>query len=133
MILTYLLLLTALIVHMLFDLHKQKVHKPIIHWLSAMIVVLVATGSGWINQLIMHVSWWQFMIYSLSIHAALFDVIWNLDHHENIFYAGDINNPNRAWTDRIWSRVSPGGQILFRAWILIFGGAWYYELDRILG
>lgn len=134
MIITYLILLTALIVHLYFDGHKQKVHKPIKHWLSATIVFAVSCTAGWINSLIVpDVVWWQGTVYSLSLHLALFDPIWNLSEGHDLFYAGDPANPNLAWTDKIWAKVPPVGQILFRIWFILFGSGFYYHLNLILG
>lgn len=132
MILTYLLLLSALIEHLFMDFHKAQHQKPIVHWISAGLVLVVSVAAGFLNQWLTHVSWWQFVIYSLSIHLALFDPIWNEINGNDLFYAGTPNNPDRAWTDRLWQYVPPMGQILFRLWFLLFGAGWYYHLDLIV-
>lgn len=132
-VLTYFLLILATICHLILDLHKQKVKHPIIHWLSALIVFLVSSTLGFANQIFTDYQWWQFTIYSLCIHLALFDPIWNIAHKEDWWYSGTPSNPNRAWTDRIWGNVPPLGQLLFRPWFILFGIGWYYHLDLIIG
>ena len=133
-ILTYVGLSVALIYHLLTDFHKHKVGHPIRHWLGALCVVTISAIIGVLNQVVSpEYQWWQFVIYSLSIHLALFDPIWNLLNKNPWYYAGDPNNPNGAWTDKFWQRVPPLAQILFRAWFLIMGAEVYYNLDRILG
>ena len=130
--LTYLGLVVALIYHLVSDFHKRQTGHPIRHWLSALLAVTTSCIIGLLIQFTTEYQWWQFAVYSLSVHAALFDPIWNLVNKEKWYYAGTWGNPNRAWTDKFWSRVPPGGQILFRGIILILGNFVYYRWDQII-
>lgn len=129
---TYSFLLAALCVHLVYDLHKEDVKKPIVHWLSALLAVVVSILFGYINQKLTHVCWWQFAIYSLAIHFALFDYAWNFFNHKPLFYHGTPSNPDRAWSDKMWTRIPPGGELLFRIIGLLAGYGVYSHLDWIL-
>lgn len=133
-ILTYLGLMVALLYHLITDFHKHKTGHPIKHWLGALCVVTISAIIGFANQFVsIEYKWWQFLIYSLSIHFALFDPIWNFLNKNLWYYAGDPNNHNCAWTDRFWQRVPPLAQILFRFVFLFIGYSVYYRLDEIVG
>ena len=130
---TYFLLFLALGYHLAFDLHKQKEGKPIVHWLSALWVLVISSVSGVINSITTSVYWWQFTFLSLVIHFVFFDPIWNAFHKQRWNYHGDPNNPNRAWTDRLWSEVPGAGEILFRFIVFFLGYSVYYNWTRIVG
>lgn len=88
---------------------------------------------GVLNQIVSpEYEWWKFVVYSLCVHAALFDPIWNKLNKQKWYYAGTWGNPNRAWTDRFWQNVPPLGQILFRFIILFLGHSVYYNWQRII-
>ncbi len=131
MITTYILLLFATGYHLLFDYHRKSTNK-IVHWLSALLAVASSLVMGYINQLLTGVPFWQFGIYSLCIHLSLFDPLWNWVNNKAWNYHGTISNPQRAWTDRIWTQVPGAGEILFRIIFLILGYEVYYNLDLIL-
>lgn len=131
---TYLCLASALIFHLIADLHKEKVKHPIIHWLGALIVCGISVALGFANQLASpEYQWWQFTIYSLCIHLALFDPIWNIANKNPWYYSGSPSNPKRAWTDKFWQMTPPLAQPLFRFIILFAGYSVYYNLDQIIG
>lgn len=129
---TLILLQLATIFHLVFDYHKLHSGHPIRHWMSATIVVAISVVLGFIDQIRLDHTWWQFAIFSLSIHLALFDFLWNIINKKDLFYFGDPNNPERAWTDKVWSRVPPLGQIFFRSCFLYVGYAVYYHWDLIV-
>jgi hypothetical protein len=114
-------------------MHKRKVGKPIIHWLSALVVFFVASGFGFINTLFTNYAWWQFAFYSMAIHLALFDPIWNFLHKESWYYSGTSSNPSRAWMDKFWSVTPPLAQPLFRFIFFYLGYAVYYRWNEIVG
>jgi hypothetical protein len=116
------------------DLHKIHTGHPIRHWISALVAVSTSIVFGLLNQWITHLeTWWQFAILSLCLHLALFDPIWNGFNHKPLFYQGDPSNPERAWTDKIWSYVPPLGQLLFRGWFIGVGLGVFFHLDWITG
>ena len=129
---TYILLCTALFLHLVFDLHKQKEKKPIVHWLSATLVVCTSFALGFVAQFFSDYPWWRFAFYSLMIHLVLFDYMWNWFHDEAWYYHGDVTNPKRAWTDKMWNRVPPLGELLFKIIFLILGYLVYYNWDQII-
>ena len=130
---TTILISVALFAHLIMDLHKRKVGHPIVHWISAAVAVGVSVIVGFANQyLFKGEAYWQFAIYSLSVHFALFDPVWNLCNGQNIFYSGDPKNPSGAWTDKLW-RITPTlAQPFIRAWVIAVGYAVYYNLDLII-
>lgn len=130
--LTYLGLMVALVYHLATDFHKKETGHPIRHWFGALCVVLISCIIGLLVQFTTKYEWCQFVVYSLSVHAALFDPIWNMLNKQKWYYAGTWGNPNIAWTDLFWQRVPPGGQILFRFAILFVGNAVYYRWDQII-
>ena len=123
----------VLLSHILIDFDRQRMNKPILHWLSAMLVFAVSVFFGFLVDVIVGVAWWKFTILSLCVHLAVFDPLWNLLHNNYIFYQGDPNNPNRAFTDKIWDRVPPLGQIFFRIWVILVGLAIFSHWALIVG
>lgn len=133
MLTTYLFLILATCAHLILDLHKEKNNEPIMHWLSASVAVGVSCLLGLFNQLIHDVEWYRFAIYSMCIHFALFDYLWNFFNNKPLFYHGEPSNPHRAWTDSVWDRIPPQGEILFRSWMLGVGISVYHFWYLIVG
>lgn len=141
-------LLMALLVHLFFDLHKQKVKKPIIHWLSALLVFLTSIGAGVLNQAFLKrpiefyaslgfsPDVWsnvlRFAFFSIMVHLVFFDPLWNLGHSEAWNYHGSPENPKQAWTDKIWSEIPPLGELFFRTVFLILGFCVWFSWDKII-
>ena len=125
MILEYLLLLLPTIIHAVID-YKGAVK----HWLNPIYVILIAVLIG----LFLPGYWWQGAFYALCIHFSIFDIIYNISHKHPLLYHGDINNLDRAFTDKIWDKFSqpPHAEIFLRIWVLIVGIYVYYELERII-
>lgn len=141
-ILFILALFLATIAHFVFDRHKEVVHSPIVHWQSAGLVIVVSIMIGFITQGIIDFRyqvpkgfyrWWQFTIFSLTIHFCFFDLIWNVLHGYAWDYHGTPTNPNRAWTDRLWERLPPWGEIFLRLWVPAVGYGVYFCWDLIVG
>lgn len=130
---TYLLLAGATVTHLVTDLHKEKTATPIKHWLSAAIAVATSITFGYLNSSFTDTYWWQFAIYSLSIHFCFFDLVWNYFNGHGWFYNGDPKNPHRAWSDKIWDYIPTDAQPLLRLWVLGVGIGVYYHLDLIVG
>ncbi len=124
----------ALVFHLWFDLHKQKQNHPIVHWISAAIVLSISLFFGIGDEIFSHRAhkWEQFAILSLLIHLSLFDPIWNWLHREEWNYHGSADNPKQAWTDKIWTEVHPLGELFFRAVFLILGFCVWFSWDRII-
>lgn len=133
MVITYLFLALATVAHLILDLHKEKTNHPIMHWLSAGVAIVVSSILGLFNQLIHDVEWYRFTIYSLCVHFALFDYLWNFFNKKPLFYHGEPSNPSRAWTDRMFDRIPPWGEILFRLWMLGVGISVYHYWYLIVG
>jgi len=130
---TYVLLLVATVMHLMMDMHKQKTKHAIHHWFSALATIGVSVMIGFMNQLIWEIPFYRFAIYSLCIHFALFDYLWNLFNRKPFFYHGEPSNPNRAWTDKMWDRIPPWGEIFFRLWMIGVGIGVYHHWDLIVG
>lgn len=128
MVVTILLVVTALALHLTMDFHKQTVHRPIIHWLSAVLVLSVSLGLGIANQFLEKEHWYAVTLLSLSIHFSLFDPIWNKLNGHGLFYFGTVGNPSRAWIDRILSKFSEENQLLIKFFVLLVGLILYLKL-----
>jgi hypothetical protein len=133
---TVLCLFMALLAHLYFDLHKQSVKKPIVHWISALIVLLISIGAGvfiqYFQGLPLDGMVLQNAFCSLIIHLVFFDPLWNLIHGEAWNYHGSINNPKQAFTDKVWTQIPPLGEAFFRIVFLIVGFCVYFSWDRII-
>lgn len=121
----YILLLLPMIVRLAVD------YKGIVrHWLNALYVLLLSVLVG----LFLPGYFWQGAFYALTLHFVLFDPIYNLIKGHAWDYHGSVDNPDRAWTDKMWSKyVSPMAEILVRVWVLLVGTWVYYHLDWIIG
>lgn len=130
---TIFLLSLALFAHLLMDLHKRKAGHPIVHWISALVAVGVSVLVGFGNQyLFPEYAFWQFAIYSLSVHFALFDPLWNVCNKQDWYYSGDPNNKSGAWMDKLWRQTPVIAQPFIRAWAVAVGYGIYYNLDLII-
>jgi len=107
-----------MVAHLYLDYHV----KPILHWRSATVVTALATVIGLLNRHFTGVDFKLFAILALCTHFALFDVIWNEVNHKKLEYLGTVNNPNRALTDRIWSKLPEWLQAVIR--IVVLSGGW---------
>lgn len=123
------LLIIPMLVHLLHDTAVKKINHVFSASLTAVTALILGViACHWQKG----VYWWQFWIFAMCIHFCFFDPIWNLVHKESWDYHGDPENPNRALTDRMWSRIPPVGEILFRLIILGVGWGVYYHLNWII-
>jgi hypothetical protein len=133
---TVLCLFMALLAHLYFDFHKQSVKKPIVHWISALLVLFVSIGAGVLIQsfqkLPLDGSVLQNALCSIIIHLVFFDPLWNLGHGEAWNYHGSAHNPKQAFTDKVWTEVPPIGEAFFRIVFLIIGFCVYLSWYRII-
>jgi len=133
---TYLLIFLlslATLLHLWMDFHKISTGHPIRHWISAGVAILVSSVLGAVNHLFSEQHWWQFAIFSLGVHFALFDYLWNTMNHKPWLYNGDPYNPERSWFDKLWSQVPPIANPFLRLWVFGVASGFYYHWDWIKG
>ncbi len=125
------LLSLATLIHLWMDFHKIHSGHPIRHWISAGVVILGSSTLGLINQFFGGHPWWQFTIFSMGIHFAIFDYLWNALNHKSWLYNGDINNPERSWSDKLWDHIPPIANPFLRLWVFLCASGFYYHWDWI--
>jgi hypothetical protein len=121
------LLISATILHLMSDMHK-KTKNAIVHWVSATITVSASVVLGFANAAFTDMAWFQFAIFSLSIHFCFFDLIWNWANKKRWNYHGEETNPKRAWMDKFWAYIgiNPLIEIFLRLIVLLLGIMVYY-------
>lgn len=123
--LEYILLSLPLLVHLAVDYSGVVKHK-----LNAAYVFGIALLVGFV----LPGFFWQGAFYSLCIHFAFFDPMYNMMHGHNFFYYGDPKNPDRAWMDKLREAyVPPHAEVFIRLWVLGVGIGVYHYLPLIIG
>ena len=128
---TILLLLLPTLAHLVLDTIRKKYSK-IIHWQSALLVIITAVLAGIIDAHFTQTYWWQTFWFACTVHLCFFDPIWNWSQGQRWNHHGTPSNPERAITDKLWDYVPAYAEPLLRLWILSVGYGVYFHLDLII-
>jgi hypothetical protein len=113
-----------MVAHLLVDHYRMKTKKPIIHKRGATMVVLLSVILGLVMN---EKHFLMFTFLCLTVHVSLFDILWNKVEGHKWNYLGTVGNPNRAWTDIIWSRLPDWSQVILRIVFLASGWVVYLK------